>query len=1562
SVNHEDGSPVEWHDSSMLNWRDIRMLETYADLVNRLIAFGVGGVRVDVAHRFGVMLPVDPKLQSKQKLFGYVMSWERETGGGFKIVNQWDDNEANPLLAYLVSRVTAEHPDFIFIGESYSNHNQLIKSGIIPTNAATHDELENVIIRGKSTQDVLNQHALWLFNALVKGGQVATALETHDYWRLTDISNSFGPERLVSAVMIWLALSRGLTVVYNRQEIGELYRSRIDNYTGQDYTGADKARAWAQKEFLRLHGETVHDFYTRLIRFFKQHKALHSGLNYIFPLNNHRVFAIARFNHEENFIFVVNCGWQEAEVYFNAPDLWNTMNILNSADALYSLSDYRGVPQQIMSGAELYKNGLRADLKTFQSRVLTIQSLAVGKQFDGGGSSTVTDKTVIEGFMRNGSVVFERCEGCDQKAVAGVMTEAMNNLKKYKVTGYADTMLADNIFYFVFNHDSSGVFRQKNNGNGDRAILPLSALNFGEKAAIDIITFILRRFLNRKRWPRNDPEEGDFNFFVFQDKESRQNIISGGKHLAYPRTDVLVRLHEAVTTCVEIHDDYARSEAIKTLFKILFAGTPKDKRFEEEWLFMLASRMFITVYYSFKNENVLGVSPERLLGLIIRLAYVSLYYYVDLKKGSRKYLIEQVLTGLASVAEWEHRISQAEMSVFIIKLDELVCEGIRKMRSREIGYHLPVEIAWETLRLFTTGLSESRVRGILGEVSGVHKFTFVFGDTLFSLRDPSGIGEFHKIYTSTRALKEVDAESLSKKTMLEFKFSARIYHLYEQIVGYGKTASVFSIIIEDQKEAPLVENIVYAVENNAEGLMEKLKAYAAVNRDSRNKEQKPLSERLFHNEDGFFIRFSLNEFKDFLKSDPPLNVYQQSLELYETKSIIRRNEKRKMRMPIPEYSREDRRAKKAEIRRYLDDEFSGLRSVLGEKRYNSFDVYLSISNPKGSGVSVLLPARKNPGADGGVYYSSIDPLRKALCDYIAGKIKERGAQAVVEIGVGRNINIAAALKELFPEVRIIVVDNKDDVIADVEAKNKHEHLGLETKLDEISGMHVSRFILESDIIYSFRPPYELIEAMMKSGIAFYMYTLGEECFSRSRFLKIPFRGYMYYEYVPGMGRTEGFSGEAGRQSDGGTAGLPEVIEKAEEIIRERTREINSVIAEEINRGIKDSESEIILSGEISRMYLDMLREVCAVNRSTKELEALSRRLSDSSCSTGEIMDAVRDIFRQENHSMLFAHMSVNYGNVTVTNMPVFAVYKLINTFPLYLKYRNRIGKGMVLYTEQTIIPDFLEARVGHDQHIATTLRHVKVENSVPIVVKMPVLLEVLSAMHDVRSCIEDNDRIPSYAATGVDFVDESIISLVLNQWPVNSPTEDDFISRNYTGYLDRTLKHEGAHLLNNQYMEILPYALEMAQTPYIWMRLLNILKYKFSSGVQDAHHILSSDFYINTFIPDILRRCGEDIKGISPVLIREALQGDMESLLGIIPRIPGKIYQREAQDLFDGLMTDDSPSDDGSDGGDLFKDDQTAVTVSTLIRVSDYLRKYGKTGALLYLDIDDTIVTQICEY
>ncbi|MCX5702618.1 MAG: 4-alpha-glucanotransferase, partial [Candidatus Omnitrophica bacterium] len=373
SVSHEDGSPVEWHDSVMLNWRDKRVLDAFADVIRRLATMGVRGVRVDVAHNFGVMLPVDTSLGLKQRLFGQVTSWDRNIQGGFKVINDWDNNEANPLLVYLVSLITKEYPDFVFIGENYQKYIQIIKSGIVPMDSGTHDDLEKAIIKETSTQAVLNGHFRWLFSELPAGAQLVSALETHDYYRLMDRWQSYGPEKIKAAILIWLATTRGAISIYNRQEIGEVHRIRIDNYTYHNYIEADRQRYYAQLDFERIHGETVQKFYERMFEFYNGHECLRTGENYILDTNNDRVFAIARYNQRENLIFVINCGWQTAYTELDLASLLEKLKIKSSRENFYRIKDHETGREEIFTGEELTLEGLKVRLSSYKAAVISIE-------------------------------------------------------------------------------------------------------------------------------------------------------------------------------------------------------------------------------------------------------------------------------------------------------------------------------------------------------------------------------------------------------------------------------------------------------------------------------------------------------------------------------------------------------------------------------------------------------------------------------------------------------------------------------------------------------------------------------------------------------------------------------------------------------------------------------------------------------------------------------------------------------------------------------------------------------------------------------------------------------------------------------------------------------------------------------------------------------------------------------------------------------------------------------------------------------------------------------------
>ncbi|HQL40790.1 MAG TPA: glycogen/starch synthase, partial [Candidatus Omnitrophota bacterium] len=377
-VNHEDGSPVEWHDSVALNFRDKRVLDAFAALILKLAGMGVAGIRGDVFHNYGNALPVSENLQGREKVFGYVTSWQRADSGGFKIVNQWRNDQANPLLTHLVAQTTQQYPQFIFIGENYSRYEQLIKSGIIPMNSGTHDDLEKVIVKDEPAKHILNGHFYWLFNMLPFGAQLVTALETHDYYRIMDRWQSYGPHKVKAALWAWLATIKGALLVYNGQEKGEVHRIRIDNWSEHNYEEADRQRYYALKEFERVNRVTYEDYWQRLFSFYQENRELYSrqAKTYLFNVSHDRILAFARYTNDRNAIFVINTSWHLARVTINLADIFQDLGIKDSASRIYRVSDIESGEEETSSGHGLFVHGIDVRLKAYDVAVLRLEDIS----------------------------------------------------------------------------------------------------------------------------------------------------------------------------------------------------------------------------------------------------------------------------------------------------------------------------------------------------------------------------------------------------------------------------------------------------------------------------------------------------------------------------------------------------------------------------------------------------------------------------------------------------------------------------------------------------------------------------------------------------------------------------------------------------------------------------------------------------------------------------------------------------------------------------------------------------------------------------------------------------------------------------------------------------------------------------------------------------------------------------------------------------------------------------------------------------------------------------------
>ena len=132
-----------------------------------------------------------------------------------------------------------------------------------------------------------------------------------------------------------------------------MHRIRIDNVSGHDYQEADRQRYFAQLEFERLYGERVQEFYGRMLQLYRIHAVLSKGENYILDTGHDRVFAIARYDRKENFIVIVNEGWETVYTEIDLSALWPEFGVEASRQQFYLVKNIESGKEEVFSGEEL---------------------------------------------------------------------------------------------------------------------------------------------------------------------------------------------------------------------------------------------------------------------------------------------------------------------------------------------------------------------------------------------------------------------------------------------------------------------------------------------------------------------------------------------------------------------------------------------------------------------------------------------------------------------------------------------------------------------------------------------------------------------------------------------------------------------------------------------------------------------------------------------------------------------------------------------------------------------------------------------------------------------------------------------------------------------------------------------------------------------------------------------------------------------------------------------------------------------------------------------------------
>lgn len=214
-----------------------------------------------------------------------------------------------------------------------------------------------------------------------------------------------------------------------------------------------------------------------------------------------------------------------------------------------------------------------------------------------------------------------------------------------------------------------------------------------------------------------------------------------------------------------------------------------------------------------------NVSKGRLMSFILLLWDIS-----ESKQKKAKKTFQNMISGLSSIPGWCKLVKEADPGVFITKLDQLLVEsyyGIHQTNPQPRNLLLNTVI--DTLLYFQNieNLSKqhesdkeagfrikrsAHVRGILGEISGLHKYTFVFKDTVMLLDKYPQIDSVNKIYGSSLDPEENNAKECDAHTpgtILEFKYTAHYRDIYYQLFGFMKQVSVFRLILNAHNKKSL---------------------------------------------------------------------------------------------------------------------------------------------------------------------------------------------------------------------------------------------------------------------------------------------------------------------------------------------------------------------------------------------------------------------------------------------------------------------------------------------------------------------------------------------------------------------------------------------------------------------------------------------------------------------------------------------------------------------------------------------------------------------------------------
>ncbi|MFA6130369.1 MAG: hypothetical protein WC731_05245 [Candidatus Omnitrophota bacterium] len=367
-----------------------------------------------------------------------------------------------------------------------------------------------------------------------------------------------------------------------------------------------------------------------------------------------------------------------------------------------------------------------------------------------------------------------------------------------------------------------------------------------------------------------------------------------------------------------------------------------------------------------------------------------------------------------------------------------------------------------------------------------------------------------------------------------------------------------------------------------------------------------------------------------------------------------------------------------------------------------------------------------------------------------------------------------------------------------------------------------------------------------------------------------------------------------------------LLSKIEDHMRTELKKIDDAIDREIE-GMPFDDKPHRLSDKIMERYRLLFIEFCEIGRGIPEFDHLSYLMQDGKFTPAMAMNALQGLFLKENRLLVFSIGRDPVDGRIIENMPALSVFKVKETQLVTEDIIDKHVDALAIFVDGLIVQDYVtRRRMGFESYLAFAIHGVTIDGAIPVVVNKGSIAAELKRYYGMRLEMEATGQLPDFYRKNIPLLNEALAKLLIKQWPQPNKDISDFIAKHLDEYIRRIVLHELTHvrIAGTDDDEIFAYLVEIAQTPYSWLRLFDVV-YSISPPVRSTsiEHDYASNNFLRNFIQGIFQKYEPgSLKGIPEDRHRAAATKLPDTypagLFMAISDIPEEVLKAEAKTKF----------------------------------------------------------------